>query len=151
MSALGRTFRHVPPALTPKADMCGAAIDVRFGPIAELDKLASAAIRNCLYDASTFNRAHLKQKAPVQTEAQCTPSWLRRLATKRASLTWFLSLARRAKAIRLGTVLLRLRCKVKVGRVSCAQARRSVIHASACGCLRCSKDRTQRKHGNCCN
>jgi hypothetical protein len=104
--------------------------------------------------ASTMPRrltAHLEQKAPVQTEAQCTPSWLRRLATKRASVTWFLSLARRAKAIRLGTALLRLRCEVKVGRVSYAQARRSVIHASACGCLRCSKERTQRKHRNCCN
>jgi len=38
-----------------------------------------------------------------------------------------------------------------VRRVSCAQASRGASHAGSCGCLRCGKDRTQRKHGNCCN
>jgi hypothetical protein len=41
MSALGqkRTFaaQKVMSALAPKADMCGAARDVRFGPIADIN------------------------------------------------------------------------------------------------------------------
>jgi hypothetical protein len=42
MSALGghkRTFalHEVMSALPPKADMCGAAEDVRFGPIADME------------------------------------------------------------------------------------------------------------------
>jgi hypothetical protein len=44
MSALGhkRTFRGaiVMSALPPKADMCGAATDVRFGPIADIQERA---------------------------------------------------------------------------------------------------------------
>jgi hypothetical protein len=34
MSALGQ--KHIMSALPPKADMCGAARDVRFGPIADI-------------------------------------------------------------------------------------------------------------------
>jgi hypothetical protein len=42
MSALGQKQRYAPQkrmsALLPKADMCGATCDVRFGPIADISQ-----------------------------------------------------------------------------------------------------------------
>jgi hypothetical protein len=64
MSALGQkqtcALQTVMSALPPKADMCGAARDVRFGPIADMTKFLVACSRD-VASAHTAAVAILRQ------------------------------------------------------------------------------------------
>jgi len=102
------------------------------------------------YEVLTGLGPYLKQKGSGENRSPIARRFLcsRRLAAERASLAWFLCLARRAKGPRIGTVPPRY--SRPVHQTGFARMRWGAGHASSCGCLCCGKARTQRKSSNCC-
>jgi hypothetical protein len=148
-----------------KADMCGATTHVRFTPKSGHVQRTSLCLLwaksghwtnlvrrlfGSAYEVLTGLGPYLKQKGSGENRSPIARRFLcsRRLAAERASLAWFLCLARRAKGPRIGTVPPRY--SRPVHQTGFARMRWGAGHASSCGCLCCGKARTQRKSSNCC-